>query len=67
MSKKSVAILEAPTVEKEEAVAFEPNQDEIAVRAHELFLQRGGISGHELEDWLQAEEELRKKNSSKHS
>jgi len=26
-------------------------------RAYELYLQRGQESGHELEDWLQAEQE----------
>lgn len=50
MNRKSVATLEAPTVENEVVVAREPSQEEIAVRAHELFVQRGGISGHELED-----------------
>ena len=27
-------------------------------RAYEIYLQRGGQSGYELEDWLQAEREL---------
>jgi len=31
---------------------------EIAKRAYELYLQRGSLSGYELEDWLQAEAEL---------
>ena len=32
---------------------------EIARRAYELFLQRGGGHGHDIEDWLAAEQELR--------
>jgi hypothetical protein len=32
---------------------------DIAVRAYELFEQRGGAHGHDVEDWLQAERELR--------
>jgi hypothetical protein len=32
---------------------------EIAERAHDLFLGRGGEHGHDVEDWLQAERELR--------
>lgn len=32
--------------------------DEIACRAYELYLARGGEPGHDLEDWLQAEREL---------
>ena len=31
---------------------------EIAQRAYNLFLSRGGEHGHDLEDWLQAEHEL---------
>jgi len=34
------------------------DQQSIAKRAHELYLQRGSEPGHELEDWLQAESEL---------
>ena len=30
----------------------------IANRAHQMFLSRGGIPGHELEDWLRAESEI---------
>lgn len=33
-------------------------QEKIAVRAYQLYEHRGGESGHELEDWLQAEQEL---------
>ena len=32
--------------------------DAIAKRAYELYLQRGSVSGYELDDWLQAEAEL---------
>ena len=34
------------------------DQDRIAKRAHELYLQRGSLPGNELDDWLQAEAEL---------
>jgi hypothetical protein len=34
------------------------DQEKIAKRAHELYLQRGSEPGHELDDWLQAEAEL---------
>ena len=37
-------------------------QDELAEqirqRAYELYLERGGKSGTELQDWLRAEEEI---------
>jgi hypothetical protein len=36
------------------------NHSEIRRRAYEIYLERGGLPGHELEDWLQAEYELQK-------
>jgi hypothetical protein len=33
-------------------------EEQIRHRAHELYLQRGGNHGSDLEDWLQAEDEL---------
>ena len=35
-----------------------PTQREIEMRAYELYLQRGGEDGNELNDWLAAEKEL---------
>jgi Protein of unknown function (DUF2934) len=35
------------------------NADDIRRRAYEIYQERGGLSGRELEDWLQAENELR--------
>jgi hypothetical protein len=34
-------------------------EEEVRQRAYELFEARGGREGRELEDWLQAEEEIR--------
>ena len=36
----------------------QPRLDEIAARAHEIYLARGAAPGQELADWLQAEREL---------
>ena len=33
-------------------------QKKIALRAYELYLQRGGVAGHAEDDWLQAEREV---------
>ncbi len=33
-------------------------QKRIALRAYELYLQRGGIDGHADDDWLRAEREI---------
>ena len=35
-----------------------PADSEIAARAYQLFLQRGGEHGRDWEDWLTAEREL---------
>jgi hypothetical protein len=35
-----------------------PAHEEIAKRAYELYLARGGEHGHDAEDWAQAESEL---------
>ena len=32
---------------------------QIRHRAHELFTERGMVDGHHLEDWLQAEREIK--------
>jgi hypothetical protein len=34
------------------------NQEAIAIRAHEIYRERGGTDGRDLDDWLQAEREL---------
>lgn len=36
-----------------------PTREQIAKRAREIFLARGGAPGNELDDWLQAERELK--------
>jgi hypothetical protein len=36
----------------------EPLGEEIARRAHALYLQRGGEHGKDVEDWVRAEKEM---------
>jgi hypothetical protein len=36
-----------------------PTSAEIGRRAYEIFLQRGSVDGHDLDDWLQAEHDLK--------
>lgn len=36
-----------------------PTEAAIRARAYELFVARGALPGREVEDWLQAERELR--------
>ena len=35
-----------------------PTHQEIAARAYQIYLERGRLAGHEMDDWLQAEYEL---------
>ncbi len=42
-----------------QAPRHEPTDEEIRQRAYEIYLARGSAAGHEVEDWLQAERELR--------
>jgi hypothetical protein len=36
-----------------------PSQAEIEFLAYQIFLERGGEPGHDLADWLEAEEQLK--------
>jgi hypothetical protein len=37
-----------------------PSHEEIRSRAYEIYLERDGLPGDELDDWLRAERELQK-------
>jgi hypothetical protein len=45
-------------VERKEELPHSTREQEIRNRAYEIYLQRGGQPGYELQDWLQAEHEL---------
>ncbi len=49
-------------IESENPTAVAQNEEEIAKRAYEIYLERGAEDGHALADWLQAERELRERN-----
>jgi Protein of unknown function (DUF2934) len=42
----------------EASVANAAHDEDIRLRAYEIYLERGEQPGHELDDWLQAEREL---------
>ena len=50
----------APACAKEPPIETLSREEKIQRRAHELYVQRGNQSGSELDDWLQAEEEIRR-------
>jgi hypothetical protein len=38
-----------------------PSGEKIAKLAYELYVQRGGVNGYHLEDWYEAERQLRRR------
>jgi hypothetical protein len=40
----------------------QPAREDIERRAYEIYLERGGGEGGEMEDWLQAERELQQRH-----
>ncbi|HXY00938.1 MAG TPA: DUF2934 domain-containing protein [Candidatus Limnocylindrales bacterium] len=56
MAKKKTT---APQASKKTAKANgRPTHEEIALRAYQIFLERGGTPGNAQEDWFRAEQEL---------
>jgi hypothetical protein len=51
----------SPAVRKSITSKTPPTREEIALRAYEIFLDRGGAPGNSLEDWIRAERELTEK------
>ena len=49
-----------PARAKEPPVETLPLEERIQRRAYELYVLQGNQSGSELDDWLQAEEEIRR-------
>jgi Protein of unknown function (DUF2934) len=47
-----------PASQKPRVAKHQPTSEEIALRAYQIYLERGGTPGNELEDWIQAEREL---------
>ena len=45
-------------VKKPKTNGFHPTSEEIALRAYQIYLERGGAPGNALEDWTRAEREL---------
>jgi hypothetical protein len=67
MTKEAVRKVKAPApprrkprteADRSESHGRAVSRDAIAERAYLLYLERGGEHGHDVEDWLRAEEEL---------
>lgn len=62
---RSVMKKREATSRKQSSANHHPSDDTIAVRAYEIYMGGGAAQGCDLDDWLQAEQELltRNKNS----
>jgi hypothetical protein len=49
--------IDAAEIERSQPAVSIPTED-ISRRAYELFLERGGAHGADIDDWLRAEREL---------
>jgi hypothetical protein len=54
-----VAKAAAPAKPGKAKGAYEPTQEEISVRAFEIYVSEGCQEGTDLDNWLRAEKELR--------
>jgi hypothetical protein len=52
----------SPAAQKSRTANGHPTPEDIAFRAYQLYLERGGAPGNELEDWIQAENQLTGEN-----
>jgi hypothetical protein len=52
----------SPATQKPRTATSQRTQEEIALRAYHIYLQRGGAPGNEFEDWMRAERELLDEN-----
>jgi hypothetical protein len=48
----------SPTVKKSKKMKSQPTQEQIALRAYQIYLERNGAPGNPFEDWVRAEREL---------
>jgi hypothetical protein len=55
-----VIAMPAPARAKELPSKTLSREERIRQRAHELYLRRGNQPGSEIDDWLKAEEEIRR-------
>ena len=59
----SKAVIDAPPKQLTVVSNSKPQRatnEEIALRAYDLFIQRGGSHGSDVQDWLQAEKDLKR-------
>jgi hypothetical protein len=60
-STTSEEVLASASASAGAALASQPTYDEIAQAAYQRYLSRGGSDGYDLDDWIEAERELRER------
>jgi hypothetical protein len=58
MSSSKTSRSTSTTISQTESARNQPSHDEIAARAYQIYLDRGGVDGSDQDDWLRAEQEL---------
>jgi hypothetical protein len=53
----------SPKTMKPRAMRKSPQQEAIALRAYQIYLERNGAPGNALDDWTRAERELLAQNT----
>jgi hypothetical protein len=48
----------SPAAGKPRTAKTPPTREEISLRAYQIYLERSGAPGNELDDWIRAEREL---------
>jgi hypothetical protein len=48
----------SPKLRKPRTTKTPPSHEDIALRAYQIFLERGGAPGNPVDDWTRAEREL---------
>jgi hypothetical protein len=57
-TRKSSASVQRPRATAKEQSSPRPTYEDVARRAYELFIERGGEHGRDWDDWLSAERQL---------
>jgi hypothetical protein len=58
MARNQKSLQDRPIPHAVNAMTDRPPDEEIARRAYQIFLSRGGVHGRHEQDWAQAEREL---------
>jgi hypothetical protein len=57
--RRSDKVIDMPQTSSQTQAPMEAREGDIASRAYELYCERGCEDGHDMDDWLQAERDVR--------